>query len=197
MLLHTNMASEQKMLVCIRKGLASLLNINGRASCRWIFIYLTRSLQVSYCTPLTPYVLPRLGCFSYIGHQKGFWSTGGSGSLLQGFPQSSPSDPQYPSGPADSPANTSSSSPMGIFLAEKWTWSSLPREVSSFSSCVAVPFHIWWLLPRPRAVVFLWQPAAICPLPLGYVAPALLWFPFSRCLQHALSSAPASLCAGG
>lgn len=58
MLVHTNMASEQKMLVCIRRGPASLPNINGRASCRWIFIYLTRSLQASYCIPSTPHIFP-------------------------------------------------------------------------------------------------------------------------------------------
>lgn len=49
-----NMVSEQKILGCISSRLASLLDINGRASQWWTSIYLIQSLQASYCMPLTP-----------------------------------------------------------------------------------------------------------------------------------------------
>lgn len=62
--------------------------------------------------------LPPFSSFSYIGHQEGFPSTGGSGSLFMASLSPALRDPQYPSGPAASPGNASSSCLIGIFLAE-------------------------------------------------------------------------------
>lgn len=138
--------------------------------------------------------------FSYVGHQKCFpvhywlWISvvAFPSVLLWGNPSTwGALQPPQP--------HTSSPCLLWKFLAETWTSCSLSREASSFSSCVAVSFYIWWLLSHPHAAFFFFM-AMTCSLSTHPqlpswppIAPALLQFPLSSCLQHAWE-VPQPLC---
>lgn len=186
------------MLVCIRRGPASLPNINGRASCRWIFIYLTRSLQASYCTPSTPHIFPPPWLLFLHRTPKRFpiywWLRISFAGLPSVLSEGSP----VPQRPCSLPSQhfillSDGNIPCGNVNLE------LPAQGSLlflFLCCSALS-HLMALATSPRRGFFMITSCDLSTSPRVPVAPALLWFPFSCCLQRALGSAPASLRAGG